>query len=276
MKPVLDEPRTVCAGKSGGRLNGKRRMKIARFHRVLGALSAVFLLLLAVTGPLMQHGDALGLSEKWVKSPALLWFYDLEPSRLSKAVRTEAGWVVWQDGALLLDRIPVLHDAAALVGAASSGDTIAAVSATEIVLLDREGAIVERMGREALPGVIAKAGVAPDGGVVVETDAGIFKADRDLLSWLPAGDADIAWRAPTEDAPLELRQAADDAWRGHQVSYFRLVADIHSGRYLGPLGPYTMDLAALALLILIISGFVNWWRLRKLLNNGNGGKPHHR
>ena len=52
------------------------------------------------------------------------------------------------------------------------------------------------------------------------------------------------------------------AYRGSGVPLHRIVADLHSGRFMGPVGPYVMDAAALTLILLAGSGFILWRRRR--------------
>lgn len=47
------------------------------------------------------------------------------------------------------------------------------------------------------------------------------------------------------------------------ISAERIVLDVHSGRILGPAGPYLMDGAAIALLLLAASGIWGWARIRR-------------
>ncbi len=42
------------------------------------------------------------------------------------------------------------------------------------------------------------------------------------------------------------------------VTWDRLLLDLHTGRFFGHLGPYVMDLAAILLLLLAVSGGYNW------------------
>lgn len=50
---------------------------------------------------------------------------------------------------------------------------------------------------------------------------------------------------------------------GRWISAERIVLDVHSGRILGPAGPYLMDGAAIALLLLAASGIWGWARIRR-------------
>ena len=46
------------------------------------------------------------------------------------------------------------------------------------------------------------------------------------------------------------------------ITLERVVTDIHSGRFFGVPGPYFMDLAAVSILFLVITGMALWWMKR--------------
>jgi len=70
--------------------------------------------------------------------------------------------------------------------------------------------------------------------------------------------------APASES-LELVALPDELSpaRNQTISWQRVVLDMHSGRWFGPLGPWIVDLAALVLLFLACSGFWIWYSRRR-------------
>ena len=64
---------------------------------------------------------------------------------------------------------------------------------------------------------------------------------------------EIAWARPSA-LPADLGRALAQAQQPTGPSAERLLLDLHSGRFLGPLGPWLMDAAALGLLLLAATG----------------------
>ena len=49
----------------------------------------------------------------------------------------------------------------------------------------------------------------------------------------------------------------------HTISWQRLMQDLHSGRWFGGWGVWMMDIAAVILLLLAVSGLWMWWGKRR-------------
>ena len=88
-------------------------------------------------------------------------------------------------------------------------------------------------------------------------------SDADIGSFEPAaGTDDIEW-SKASDVPPALLESLRLLYRGRGLTIERVVADIHSGRIVGLAGPYFMDLVAILLIVLGISGLVIWLRPRR-------------
>ena len=51
-------------------------------------------------------------------------------------------------------------------------------------------------------------------------------------------------------------EVLEAAWRGRGLTVERLLLDLHSGRILGEAGPLLMDLVAVFLIVLSLSGLI--------------------
>ena len=103
----------------------------------------------------------------------------------------------------------------------------------------------------------------PANRVLLRSSDGLYRADPALLSWdRVADDPDpIRWAKPaaTDEAMLATLRAD---YLGSILSLERVLLDLHSGRILGRFGPWLMDLAAVLLLVLAVTGI--WlWNVRK-------------
>ena len=229
----------------------------SRWHRRIGLAAGVLVLLLALTGILLSHADKFALYDTTVAHPWVARVYDAELHVPPRAVETAAGWVVWIDGDLYLDGAPLAEGFETIIGTAAAGGAIAVAAPSELLIFNSLGEIVERLGPASLPGRIEAIGGTADGSAAVKTADAIFTT-RDFLDWQPDTGAAIRWNGILADAPQTIVAPALAAHRGAGVPLHRIVADIHSGRILGSWGPYLMDAAAISLIILAISGFINW------------------
>ena len=67
------------------------------------------------------------------------------------------------------------------------------------------------------------------------------------------------WSQPAE-LPADIEAQIAAAYRGSGLSVERVLVDLHSGRLFGLSGIAMMDLAAIALCILAVSGILVWLR----------------
>jgi len=245
----------------------RRKLKastLRRLHRSIGALGALFVLFMVLSGIVINHSNGLGLDRKHVSQPLLLDWYGLgAPDKLISFDCSDI-WLSFAGSQLYLDEKPVASVSGG-VGAVSSGELLIAAGSNELVLLDHDGNLVERQPWASVDSAaIESIGLDADGGVVVRSGGRTWSADAQLLSWQLDDDATAGTRWATP-APVneDLDAAILRSYRGQGPSLERLMLDLHSGRFFGTAGVIVYDLLALALGFLALSGLVLWWRSRR-------------
>ncbi|MEC9054730.1 MAG: hypothetical protein VX633_05460, partial [Verrucomicrobiota bacterium] len=174
-----------------------RRGAPRRWHRLIGAIFALPLLWLVVSGLLLQHQDKLGLSEKKVSSAWLLKRYDQIPSGnplVTSAGRFKvAGW----GGVLFVDD-RVLEESGSLVGAVARPRELVIATGSEVFVYDSQGDYLDRLGEESLPAVpITGIGLDDSRRVHLKTEAGQHVLGEDFLDFEAAAPgAAVKWNSP--------------------------------------------------------------------------------
>jgi hypothetical protein len=236
--------------------NGMQRLMA--WHRRLGLAAALIVLLLSVTGLLLNHTHRLGLDRMRVTANWLLDWYGIPTDDHALGYRAGDRWLLWNGAGLYLDDKPVAETAVAPVGAAALPDGMLAVAFPDmLILLASDGSLVERIGPQSLPGPLERVAVDEGGLLVVATAAGRFLADAELASWRSTS-VEATWSTPQE-MPAALRERLS-ATRRPGLSAERVLQDLHSGRILGPWGPWLMDAAAIAFVVMAFTGIVYWWK----------------
>jgi hypothetical protein len=234
-----------------------------RWHRYLGLSAALFVLLLVITGWLLNHTDALALDERFVKSERLLSLYGIGSPARQLSFFVGGHWISQLDAQLYFDtrRLPGHHEA--LVGALALSDRIFIATRSRILLLTPDGGLIEAVGPEqGVPGNMTAIAPAPDGRLAVKESHAAYLTDPDLLRWHHTTSSHgMQWVEPIA-APARLQAALLDTWRGSILSWERVILDLHSGRILGRWGPWLIDLAGLLMLLLALSGGYLWWARR--------------
>ena len=240
---------------------------LAAWHRRVGIGAALLAVWLAASGVLLNHTDALRLDEHHARAAWLLDWYGIESPRPNAAFRVDGHWVAQIGERIYFDGRLLRGEHGRLTGAAALGEEIAVATTERILLLTREGRLAEALGAaHGVPAGIDALGVR-DGRLVARTPRGVVAAGAGMTQWraLEAGDVDWAHRAPLPES-LRARLVAD--YRGRILTLERVLLDLHGGRLFGGLGVLLMDLAAVAFVLLAITGCSMW------LTRNNGRVRH--
>jgi len=251
---------------------GKVPAWLRRTHRWLGVTAAIFVVLLSVTGVLLNHAVDWQLDRRYVQWSWVLDAYGIR-APLPSATYADGGHYA----ALLGDRVyfddeMVMRDVDGLSGMVVIGDIAAVATPDRLVLLTGEGVLVDQIDlRGRIAGAVDRLGRA-GGRLAVESAGAMYTADRDITGVVATAGVPataVAWSRPSS-LPPELLDMLGQHYRGHGLTVERLLLDLHSGRVFALAGQLFMDLVALCLVLLSLSGLVVWYRGNRA-RNGNGG-----
>lgn len=244
-------------------MNSNGRLALQRWHRRLGIVAALFVILLAASGLVLNHTDALRLAEMHVRAPFLLERYNLAPASDPKSFPVNSHAVTEFAERLFWDDTEITQISGSLAGAVRTGRLVVVVLDEELLLLTAHGEMIERVGDAAgVPQDMRRAGVDGEGHVVVAGSRGIERIDLDTLRWEPAPNADIDWAQP-QPLSESRRDRLLARYRSTALSLEKVILDVHSGRILGAWGPWLMDAAAVLFLVLAVTGIWLWSRSRR-------------
>ncbi len=245
------------------RLKHHIRNRVIALHRVVGLSAALFVVLVSISGMLINHEDGLGFTNATIESQWLLDWYRIKPRGELAAfpIGVTGRWAIGLERRVYVEGAVFETDEPPLVGATTFGRTILLASRGMLLLVTsgREAELIERLDSASLPGPLLRLGRlqvsdedAP-GFVVVETPDGVFRADAELLTWQRVENSTATW-SRAGDPPEGVRAQALQDFRGRGLPLSRVIADLHSGRFFGAYGSLVMDAAAVALLVLSGTG----------------------
>jgi uncharacterized iron-regulated membrane protein len=251
---------SVSRNSRGFFLRHARRLRA--LHRWLGIVSAVFLLLLCVTGLALNHASRLGLSNRFLAPDWLLAAYGFRSPEFGPSYTADGHWITLVNGRLFLNGTEVSGVALeSLAGAAALADELVAVSNDELVMLSRSGDVLERYRVDAmLPGAVERVALQQNS-LLLFSAGETFAYDGAGLPATDSSGAEPEWVAPME-LPVSLRANIELGYRGPGLSAERVLADLHSGRLFGLSGVVVMDVTAFALCVLAVSGLLLFFRRR--------------
>lgn len=226
-----------------------------RWHRRIGLLCALFVLLFSVTGLLLNHTAGLKLDSIKIHSSILASLYGL-PTPTATSLPVEAQWIS-HDGLkqLYLQDAPIGQCSAPLLGAVLHNGLLHILCRDELLLLSPDGELLETITPVLGLPANAEALALFDGQLLLKTASVIFNADLETLQWQPSTVTTVHWPKP-QSPPAQLRQHVSA--QAPAMDLEQILLDLHSGRLFGSLGVLVMDLAAILLMVLSITGFVAW------------------
>jgi hypothetical protein len=239
-----------------------RLRTLFRLHRTMGLLAAMIFLVLVGTGLLLNHTETLHLNTRYVPSRILQDWYGIATPANLKSYAVNNHWITESGGRLYFDASELPAQGLHLVAAVALPDMIVVALDGRMLLLTFEGEVIEALGgAEGVPAGMKRVG-SDRASFVVQAAHGYYHADRQMLHWKLSEPKEVVWAQP-QPLPDTLREALVQAHRGKGLSWERVLLDMHSGRILGRAGVWLVDLAAIVLLYLVLTGVWMWIRLHR-------------
>jgi hypothetical protein len=240
--------------------SNRRGMRLV--HRWTGVIAGTILVALAITGIGINHARDLGLDQGPVQSRLIMDWYGIPRAVAPVGVALGEDWVVFANDQLVFRGVS--NHLALPVGAVRSGELVAAAAQDKLVLLLADnGELVEQIGSENFGGPIKALGHLSDGRVAVQAGDEVFVADDEFLAWTQSPTTiPVQWSQleTPPDGALALITLPHPA---PELTWERVLLDLHGGRLFGISGPLLTDMAAFAIIYLFLSGLISWRRNTK-------------
>lgn len=238
--------------------NGKSRWRrwFRRGHRWVGLSLVVFVVYLSVTGIALNHAGELELERRYLDWPWLLDAYGLEVPPPAASFADAGHRATLLGERLFLDGNDTGQRTAVLSGMAALHPLILVAGGQSVYVFTDNGEFVEAIDLASrLTGPIERVGRA-DNRAVVQSAAESLQSDPDVALFEPWDGASVVrWSPATQPDAAEMA-SLKSAWRGRGVTVERFLLDLHSGRIFSAAGPLLMDLVAVFLILLSVSGII--------------------
>lgn len=226
-----------------------------QWHRRIGAVVALLVIFLAATGVLINHSQDMGWHRTPVYSATLAKLYQIPLAKLEQGFALGPQWIVQRGGQVLLDQQAVAECSAGLTGATLYQNLMVVLCGDEVLLLDKQGQLVETLRGLPQPG---RALALQDNALRVRGDSAIFGFDDATGAWQAITPAHTPqWILPQPlPTPLKTALNADNPVPG--LTRERVLLDLHSGRLFGTAGVWVVDAVGVLICLLAFSGLLTW------------------
>ena len=233
---------------------------VRRWHGHVGIIATIFLVLLVLTGIVLNHEEALKLDKREISAPWLMNWYGIRGAEVNSGYLLGEHYFSWEGDKWALGDQPLAGSAENPVGAVEIGGVDYVATASAMYLYQADGQLLDKLEKQSLPAYpILALGKIGDR-VVLRTPAAIL-ASADGLDWQKIEANGLSWSTP--QALPEGVKSQMKIMLAPSLSVERVLLDVHSGRIFGRYGPWAVDIAAIALLMLGLSGLWMYWRSMK-------------
>lgn len=232
-----------------------------RWHRRAGLAAALVLVLVTVTGLLLNHTSDLALGKKYVKQTAVLAFYGIQSPDLTSFQSGDQWLSGNKEDQLYLNGEFIGECRGALVGALTHRDYLWLACRQQLMIFSRQGDLLDKItAAYGLPVPVQQFGFC-EGQLCISTEKRVFLINSEQITFSPLIANNPSWTRAAQ-LPGSIRNELIEKYRGQGLSWERVFLDVHSGRVFGTVGVWVVDIAAVLLFFLSLSGFVLWCQHR--------------
>jgi hypothetical protein len=234
---------------------------LREWHRRLGIFAAFFLIFLSITGIALNHTTLFSLSSQSITTSWLLEHYGIKaPSDVR--FYQQKKWLVTDQFVWLKDKLVFESDESVVSIAKLQSYTLVATR-SQVILFTETGEIVEQIDSSSgLPVPISAISITDDN-IILNTVAGYYQTDNELLEWQKIQTfIEPSWVLNEAGTQADLA-VAQRQFQSQFLNWERVILDAHSGRLFGDVGVWFMDMVAFFLMLLSISGIYIWLRYSK-------------
>ncbi len=237
------------------------------WHRYMGISVAIIVLIVAVSGVLLNHTEQFQFDSEHVRTNWILDWYGIEAPDTMQTFLAGDRYITLMGEHLYLNRKEIQGTYSQLVGAVAYNDIFIVAMRHSVLLLTARGEVIEQLSdKDGVPAGLKKIGVDSEGAVIVRGSHDYYQPDADFISWarhVPDSDlSDVRWATPSVLGP-RLKTALRHHFREEVLPIERVLLDLHSGRFFGWLGPWLFDAAAVLMILLSLSGGWMWLKRRR-------------
>ncbi|MDC6477409.1 PepSY domain-containing protein [Methylophilaceae bacterium] len=238
------------------------KKSINQIHKFTGIAVCVFLIHLSITGIFLNHTEDLDLDEKYTASPMILALYNISIPNQKESFLVNDIFISRFGDQVFMGNQPIIKNENPITGATLSNQVLFIAFPNEMVLLTQEGELIERISSTAeLPENIQKLGVSEDI-LYLKTPNQLWQSSDQAQAW-ELSDSNFNDWSNEVIMPDQQTKQIEMYFSGKGVSLEQFFLDLHNGNIIKGFGKWLLDIIAIFLLLLSISGIWIWLKKRR-------------
>ena len=233
---------------------------LRRWHGRFGIAAAIFFLFLAITGIALNHTAKLQLAAYRIHASWLTRWYGFKVELPTQAFAEKGALLVCANGVWLLNDKVIAENVPQSLGMVESNRILYIATRENLYIYSTDGLLVEKVSGASLPALPIRAIGAAQSRLMLQTTSVVY-ASTAGLDWQSASPRGVRWSHAVAIASSEQSRIAERLVPG--ISAETLLLDVHSGRIFGSYGPVVVDIVALILVVLGVSGVAVFCRSRR-------------
>ena len=235
---------------------------INQVHKFTGIAVCVFLIHLSITGIFLNHTEDLGLDEKYTDSPMILALYNISMPNKEESFLVDNHFISRFGNQVFLDNQPVFKSEVPIIGAIIFNQMLVIAIENELVLLTEDGELIEKLTTaNGVPENIQKLG-AFNSLLFLKTSNQVWESNDEGQEWRVSNSSFNEWSNEVV-MPDEKTQQVESYFLGKGVSLEQFFLDLHNGNIIKGFGKWILDIIAIFLLLISISGVWIWLRKKR-------------
>ena len=223
---------------------------------------------------MLNHTEDLKLDESIIESDLILNWYGINPQGSPVSYSAGGIWVSQWNHQLFFNGHNFFSHKEKLQGAVKLDNLIAIALENFVLLVDNHAEIIELMPTTTSYSII-KIGTYKNKITLLDSANKTYISNIDFTTWKNFELSNAGWATPINLSESQLATLKKE-YRGQGMNLERVILDLHSGRLFNATwGIYIMDLSAILLMLLGISGLWVWWSRKLKMNRKKHYKKHH-
>jgi hypothetical protein len=233
--------------------------KLLKFHKIIGLFVCLVLIHLSVTGIALNHTNKLNLNQTKISWDWLLNAYGISVPETKIAFSVEGKIFHLTNSQIFMNTQSIMRSNDMLVGVINFDNQFIVSTNNSIISINKSGDFIKKIKLpENSLRKINKIGSYSDG-IIIEINEIKFMSDKNLENWVPKKNSGAVKWSTKISIPADMNNQIKTYYVGEGITIEQIILDLHSGVIFKSAGKFFMDIIALLLIFMSVSGVWIWF-----------------